>query len=223
MKSFGINNTLFICACILFLVILSYSFESFINSNATSMIQLTYDLPITKIEIALTDVSGIDISDTNIILSELKIIDENDMSVKYWESPNNVNIDNKSFEQNEIGNLYDENIESTLKSGINGKLSIVLTPPKKISSIQITNSKYGEKNIKEYELNLYNNDLLVGSKQLSLLGEPSKSVSYLITKPEKGPAGPMGPPGPAGKSLPLAMDSTISQWGPGWTTLTKVS
>lgn len=95
------------------------------------MIQLTYDLPITKIEIALTDVSGIDISDTNIILSELKIIDENDMSVKYWESPNNVNIDNKSFEQNEIGNLYDENIESTLKSGINGKLSIVLTPPKK--------------------------------------------------------------------------------------------
>jgi hypothetical protein len=72
------KNILLILACVLFLVLYSYGFEPFINSNGTSIVQLTENSEISKIEIAAArDI----LNDTWINLAGLEIVDEDDNKV----------------------------------------------------------------------------------------------------------------------------------------------
>jgi hypothetical protein len=181
------------------LLISFYSVESFISSNNTSMIELTKDLPISKIELECVREPK---NDAWINLIDITILDEDENKVIYWNSPNSVNFGNGNLGyQNSYGpiqNLYDDAVDTIGHSSTApDKLTILLSPEIKLGSIQITNRKdCCSERIQKYDLNLYNKDELIGKKQLTSLGELGKSVTYLILNP--GAQGVAGPPGPAG-------------------------
>ena len=195
---------LWIAVVLLVLSVYFYSVESFITSNSTSVIQLTENLPITKLAI----VCERDPNDAWINLADITLMDENDKKVQYWVSPNRVNMANGNLGWNNwwgpIHTLYDDNIDTCAHSSTApDTLTIELNPGIKLNSIQITNRKdCCEKRIENYDMNLYNNERLIGKKPLTGVGERGKSVTYVVLNPgvkgEKGEIGPAGPPGPTG-------------------------
>lgn len=218
-----LSKYLLVIFLLLFLALSFYSVESFISSNATSIIELTKDVAISRIEIECTRPPSN--NDAAINLADLTILDENEIKVQYWAAPNSVHMakgdlgDKNSW--GPIQNLYDGNINSVAHSnGSPDKLTVTLSPPLKLSSIQITNRNdcVGcDVRITYYDLKLYNNQELVGSKPLSNLGEIGKSITYVLMKPgmpgDRGLAGPPGPTGPAGPAG--GPQGPIGPMGPG--------
>lgn len=199
------SKYLVVIAMFLFLVVSFYSVESFISSNATSMIHLTKDLPISKIEIECVRPPAN--NDAWINLADLTILDEQEKKVEYWKNPNSVHLANGDLGHRDqwgpIQNLYDGNINTLVHSNASpDKITITLNPPLKLGSIQITNRNDCagcDVRIMHYDLKLYNNEQLVGSKPLTNLGEIGKTVTYIISNSGlKGDEGPAGPAGPAG-------------------------
>jgi len=172
-----------------------YSVETFISSDTTSVLVLTQDLPVSQIKIICKREPS-----EYLNLVDLTIYDEKDNKINYWDSPNSVNLanGNQGFENQHgpIQNLYDDNVDTLIHSATSpDQLIIVLNPPLKIGSIQLTNRKdCCFDRIKQYDLELYSQNELIGSKPLTNLGEAGKTVTYLTLKP-----GPMGPQGPEGQ------------------------
>jgi len=220
------SNYLLVFAMFLFLALTFYSVESFITSNATSLIHLTKDMPISKIELeCVREVNG----DTWINLADLTIIDEHDKKVQYWVAPNSVHMANGDLgylhQWGPIHELYDGNVNTCAHSSTSpDKLTIILSPPLKLGSIQITNRNDCpgcDIRIMKYDMKLYNKEELLGSKPLTNLGEVGKTVTYLISKSsgkgmkgDTGPAGPIGPVGPIGPAGPLGPAGSAGPAGP---------
>lgn len=193
-----------------------YSVETFISSDTTSVIALTQDLPVSQIKITCK-------RDPNEYLNlvDLTLYDEKDNKVKYWESPNSVNLvnGNQGFgnDHGPIQNLYDDNVDTLIHSSTSpDQLIIVLNPPLKIGSIQLTNRKdCCFDRIKQYDLELYSQNGLIGSKPLTNLGEAGKTVTYVTVKPgPMGPQGPEGQTGPAGRVGPEGSQGPEGKIGP---------
>jgi len=210
------KNLALICACVLFLALYSYGFEPFINSNGTSLVQLTENSEISKIEIAAArDI----LNDTWINLAGLEIVDEQDNIVKYWEAPNSVHFSNGDLGDNHqdgpIWRLWDDNPDTYAHSStFPDTLTIILVPPKKIGSVQITNRTQGwSHRIGKYDLVFYKSVETgykeIARKPLINLAEKGKSITYLLSKAsikgEQGPTGPTGPAGPAGPAGPIGL------------------
>lgn len=210
-------------AIVLFLLTLLYfySVESFIQSNSTSLISLTKDLPVSKIELTCVREPN---NQAFINLTDLTIMDENDNKIRYWISPNSAH-----FAKGDKGHggywgpitaLYDGNPDTCAHSSVGPDvLTIILSPPVKLSSIQISNRKECcEDRITKYDMNLYNENQLIGKKPLTNLGERGKSVTYVITssgiKGDVGPAGPTGALGPVGVMGPVGPSGPAGVAGP---------
>lgn len=212
------SKYLVVIAMFLFLVLSFYSVESFISSNATSMIHLTKDLPISKIEIEC--VREHPYKDAWLNLADLTVLDEQEKKVEYWKTPNSVHLANGDLGYDNridpIQHLYDGNPNTLVHSNkVADKLTITLSPPLKLGSIQITNRKECggcDDRITYYDLKLYNNEQLIATKPLSNLGEAGKSITYVISNSGlKGDEGPAGPAGPAG--IP-GLAGTVGPAGP---------
>lgn len=206
----------FIILSLLLLIVLSfYSVESFIDSNATSIVQLAKDLPISRIEMVCVREPK---DDAWINLIDITILDENENKVNYWTNPNSANFANGNLgwlnQYSPIEGLYDDNPDSIGHSSTApDKLTILLNPALNIGSIQITNRRdCCFERIQKYDLNFYNNDLLLGNKPLTNLGGMGKSIMYVIMKP--GPAGGQGPEGKIGPQGPIGPEGKIGLRGP---------
>jgi hypothetical protein len=201
------KNIVFICACVLFLILCIRTFEPYINSNASSIVQMSEDL-VSKIEIVYARNN-----DPWINLADLRILDENDNVVEYWDPPNSAHFDNGDLGwlHGDVGSepyhgairylwdgLPNTNAHSTTAPDT---LRITLVPERKISSIQITNRNGWEKRITSYDLVLKNkDDIIIGKKPLIKLGDsPGMSITYLLSKSaakgEKGDKGDKGDQG----------------------------
>jgi hypothetical protein len=194
------NLNYFILFALCLLLFLSfYSVETFIISDNTSLIQLNQDLPVQSIVIACRREP---VEDGFINLADLTILDDQDNVVKYWESPNMVELENGNLgyggEHGPIQNLYDGNVDTIIhSSSAPDKLIIKLSPPIKIGSIQITNRKDSHyERIAQFDLEFYGDSGLIISKPLTNLGEAGKTINYLMIKP--GPIGPQGIQGEEG-------------------------
>jgi hypothetical protein len=193
------SKYLWILALVLLIGLTFFSRESFITSNATTVVQLTKELPVSKIELECVREPK---NDAWINLADITILDENENKVKYWEGQNSANMANGNLghqhQWSPIQGLWDGNIDTVGHSSTApDKLTILLNPAIKLSSVQITNRKdCCAERIQKYDLKFYNNNELIGSKALNNLGENGKSVTYSIIKP--GVKGETGPPGPEG-------------------------
>lgn len=193
-----------------------YSVETFISSDTTSFISLTQDLPVSQIKITCKREPN-----EYLNLVDLTLYDDQDNKVNYWDSPNSVNLvnGNQGFgnDHGPIQNLYDDNVDTLIHSSTSpDQLIIVLNPPLKIGSIQLTNRKdCCFDRIKQYDLELYSQNGLIGSKPLTNLAEQGKSVTYLTLKPgPMGPQGPEGQIGPAGRVGPEGSQGPEGKPGP---------
>jgi hypothetical protein len=220
---------LILLSFLLLIAVSFYSIESFITSNATSMLEIEKDVAISKIELKCMREP---MNDAWINLADISIVDENENVVEYWKSPNSVNMAEGNLGHNNhwgpIGNLYDGNPDTVAHSRVVPELlTILLEPPVKIASIQITNRKECcSERIQKYDMRLFSKEELVGSIPLKNLGSNGKSVTYAVIlkrglpgepgkpgekgtpgKPgEKGSPGPMGQSGPEGRVGPMGLE-----------------
>lgn len=203
-----------------FIIMVVYSLyfvETFIQSNAPSIIELKKNLPISLIQIKVVRKWY---NDAWIHLADLTLLDENDQLVKYWNYPNTVNFKGGNLgylnQWGPIHELYDQNPDTAAHSSVDrDTLVITLDPPLVLSSIQITNRKdCCAERILNSDLELYNADELLAVKPLLKLGELGKSVTYLITNPVPGPAGERGPAGPEGPVGPPGTVGLPGEKGP---------
>jgi hypothetical protein len=177
---------LFLSIFIFILLFSFYSVESFIGTDAVSILELNKDIPVTSVVLECVREPK---NDAWINLADITLYDENDNKVKYWNSPNSVNMANGNLgylnQWGPIRELYDDNIYTCGHSSTApDKLTIQLNPPLKLSSVQITNRRdCCEERIMKYDLKLYNQLELIGVKPLTQLGERGKSVTYTIIKP----------------------------------------
>jgi len=212
------KNIALICACLLFIILYFYSFESFVGSSTISFVTLAEDSAVGKIEIAcVRDI----FNDTWINLADINIVDENDSPVQYWVSPNSVHFDNGDLGHQHtwgpVNQLYDGNPDTVGHSSTApDKLTITLLPAKKLSSVQIANRKdCCELRITRYDLIFYNKDgKEIARKPLTNLGERAKSVTYILTKPTiKGDPGANGKDGTNGTNGVNGRDGKDGQKG----------
>jgi len=157
-----------------------YSVESFINSNATTSVELNQNLPITRIEIMCVRDS---VPDELLDLKDITILDLNDNPIEFWSLPNKVSFSKGTLMQ---GNrTYKRNRDAFTPSfPVPDKIILQFNPEVRIATIQITNrNDCCFEMIKKYDLKLYNQNVLIGSKPLTNLGENGKSVTYVVLKP----------------------------------------
>lgn len=204
------SDYLLAIACLLFLSLFFKSVESFIDPANSTPVSISEDEPISKIELeCMREKTG----DSWINLADLKVFDENEVMIKYWEAPNSVNMAGGNLGHNKhwgpLENLYDGDINTVAHSATSpDKLTIELNPPIKLTSVQITNRndcRGCDVRIMKYDIRFYNNNKLLGSKALTKLGEIGKTVTYFLIpagKGIKGDSGPTGPPGPTGQAGP---------------------
>jgi len=196
-----LSNFLLVLSVLLLIGLSFYSVESFITSDMIIYLELDQDLPISKVELECLREPK---NDAWINLADLNILDESGKRVNYWTAPNSVNMASGNLGyQNSWGpirELYDEDPNNCAHSNTApDKLTILLNPPLKLKSIQITNRKdCCAERIQKYDLNLYNQNALIGSKPLTNLGETGKSITYTIVKSIEGKAGAPGKPGATG-------------------------
>jgi hypothetical protein len=205
----NIDNLVFICACLLFLILYTYSFEPYINSNDTSMINLSENSEIATIIIN----NNIDKKWLN--LAELSILDDNDDVVRYWDLPNSVSFNggNLGFIHGTgdpigggaIWNLNDDKTDTVAHSATTDfadTLTFKLVPAKKLNSVKITNRIQccGDQ-IGSYVIRFFNKEgKEIGSKSLKNLAENGKTITYLLsTSGIKGDKGEKGEKGDTGK------------------------
>lgn len=180
------NKYLWIAIILFCLTFSFYSVESFVSSIDAININITEDLPVTHIQFILL---GLDDKEAYINLSELRILDENNSIVKYWEPQNSLEFEggNDGY-QGKLGpikNLYDGNPDTFAHStNAPDALYISLNPPVKLGSIQLTNRKdCCEKRIEKYTMRLYNWGKVIGETRLNELAEKGKTVTYVLKKP----------------------------------------
>jgi hypothetical protein len=212
-----------------------YSIESFVSSINATKFNIREDLPVTRIEIVFAKEYD---NDAYINLSELRILDDHNQIVKYWESPNSVHFEggDKGY-QGTVGpikNLYDDE-PSTFAHSTNApdKLTVLLNSGIKVASISLKNrSDCCEKRIQKYDMALYSGENQIGLKSLSDLGEKGKWIVYDIIPPISGNkeptvSTPVGPPvtqpgymsnGPDPitypTNIPTPMDTNIADTNP---------
>jgi len=177
MYMFYFHVLILVFVLFLFMVLLVYSFysvETFIQSNATAMIELNKNLPISSIVIRpARDIYN----DAWINLADITILDEKENKVEYWRSPNSVNFQNgnRGWENywGPIHELYDNNINTAGHSSTApDTLFIILNPALMLGSIQITNrNDCCAERIQKYDLEIYNANERLAVKPLTNLGE----------------------------------------------------
>ncbi len=161
-----------------------YSKESFVDSNATTIIELIENLPITKIEIECTRYS---IKSDQIQLKGITILDNQDGVVEYWKAPHQIYFSNGNLGWvNRKGQIqYIQERKEIYQPSVTepDKVTLRLNPGVFISSLQLTNREDCCFDlIKKYNVKLYHHEMLLGNKPLYSLGEKGKSVTYILTK-----------------------------------------
>ena len=191
--------------------------EGLINPGFIENVYLTKTDPITSIEISFagnrvfrSDANDIQKPQHNpqndgwINLNEITVLDTSGAVIKYWEGGNTISMRNGV--SGSYPNLYDNN-ENTLAHANTpiDTLTIKFANPVKVGSVQITNRKdCCWTRIQNYDLLIFVNTEIIGSKPLITLGKDNKpqTVKYVFIPPGTGPAGPAGPAGPSGPAGP---------------------
>ena len=173
-------NLFLLFSFFLMIVYSFYSTESFINSNATTSIELTQNLPISRIEMVCVRNS---LPDELLDVTNITLLDSNDNLIDFWELPNQVSFSKGTLLQE--NRTYKRNQDAFTPSfPVPDNIIIQLNPEVRVGSIQITNRKdCCFEMIKKYDLKLYNQNVLIASKPLTNLGENGKSVTYIVIKP----------------------------------------
>lgn len=151
-------------------------------------------------------------------LNEITVLDTNGTVIKYWEGGNTISFRNGLYPGTVYSSLYDGD-EKTVGHG-NGPvdtLTIKFANPVKVGSVQITNRKdCCWTRIQNYDLLMFVNNEIIGSKSLITLGKDNKpqTVKYVFIPPGTGPVGPRGPRGPDGPRGSDGSDGSVGPVGP---------
>ena len=183
--------------------------EGLSNPTFIENVYLTKTDPITSIEISFagnrvfrSDANNIENPQHNpqndgwINLNEITVLDTSGAVIKYWEGGNTVSMRNGDHSTARYPNFYDNN-ENTLAHSNTpiDTLTIKFATPVKVGSVQITNRKdCCWTRIQNYDLLIFVNTEIIGSKPLITLGKDNKpqTVKYVFIPPGTGPAGKNG-------------------------------
>ena len=170
-------------------VIEGLSYPTFIEN-----VYLTKSDPITSIEISFAGSRRDPQNDAWINLNEITVLDTDGTVIRYWEGGNTISMRNGAY-WDSYAPFYDDN-ENTLahsKTPID-TLTIKFANPVKVGSVQITNRKdCCWTRIQNYDLLIFVNNEIIGSKPLITLGKDNKpqTVKYVFIPPN--PAAPADP------------------------------
>ena len=208
--------------------------EGLVNPTFIENVYLTKNDPITSIEISFAG-NRVFRSDSNNInnpqhnpqadgwinLNELSILDTNGDNVRYWEGGNSIVYSSGAPPSAPYAHLYDNNINTmSHASAPIDTLTIKFATPVRVGSVQISNrSDCCWTRIQNYDLLIFVNNEIIGSKPLVNLGKNNRAntVRYVLIPPGTGPTGPAGIAGiagPAGPAGPAGIAGIAGPAGP---------
>ena len=227
LSKLGIIIVIIVCILSIVIYFSNNVIEAFINPTFVENVYLTKTDPITSIEISFagnrvfrSEANNIENPQHNpqndgwINLNEITVLDTNGAVIKYWEGGNSISLRNGEHGGARYSFFYDNN-ENTLAHANTpvDTLTIKFANPVKVGSVQIANRKdCCWTRIQNYDLLIFVNNEIIGSKPLITLGKDNKpqTVKYVFIPPGTGPMGPSGPAGPVGPAGPAV---TISPPG----------
>jgi hypothetical protein len=197
-------NIVFYLAIFLFILLFFLPKEGFITRPSLSdAILLTKNSPITKIQIEYAGELINKKTDSWIILNDLTILDTFNKPIEYWKNGNTVNFAGGNKGRNRVGpieNLYDNVANTTAYSTVApDTLTILFAEPMEVEAIVLTNPPTEAESLKNYNLTVFNNLDILGTKSLIQMGQPGKAVKYTLVPPGRGPKGEKGDKGAKGE------------------------
>jgi hypothetical protein len=171
--------------------------------SLSDAILLTRNSPITKIQIEYAGELITSKAESFINLNDITILDTFNKPIEYWRNGNTANFEKGNRGKNNVGpitNLWDNAPNTFAQSSVApDKLTILFAKPMDVDAILLTNrNDCCADKIQNYNLVVFNNLDILGTKSLIQMGELGKTVKYTLVPPGRGPKGEKGEKGEKG-------------------------